>query len=97
MQELVLIIHILAATCLVCLVLIQHGKGADMGAGFGSGASGTMFGSSGSIPFLIKVTTLIAVIFFVTSVLLGVMVAKQTKLSYEQQIPTVPVMPSETA
>ncbi|CAL7960001.1 preprotein translocase subunit SecG [Gammaproteobacteria bacterium] len=79
MQEIIFIIHILAALCLVFLVLIQHGKGADVGAAFGSGASNTMFGGIGSVPFLIKVTTLIAAIFFATSVTLGVIVAKQAK------------------
>jgi preprotein translocase subunit SecG len=79
MQEIIFIIHIMAALCLVFLVLIQHGKGADAGAAFGSGSSNTMFGSIGSVPFLIKVTTLIAAIFFVTSIMLGVMVAKQVK------------------
>ncbi len=79
MQELVFIIHILAAVFLVGLVLLQHGKGADAGAAFGSGASNTMFGSIGSVPFLIKITALIAAIFFATSIVLGVMVAKQAK------------------
>ena len=79
MQEIIFIIHILAAICLICLVLIQHGKGADMGAGFGTGASNTIFGSIGSVPFLIKITALIAAIFFATSITLGVMVAKQAK------------------
>ena len=92
MQEIVFIIHIVAAFCLVCLVLIQHGKGADMGAGFGSGASNTMFGSIGSVPFLIKVTTLVAAVFFVTSIMLGVIVAKQVK-----QAPVAPFEQSQTA
>ena len=79
MQEIIFIIHILAAICLVCLILMQHGKGADMGAAFGSGSSNTVFGSVGSVPFLLKVTTLIAAIFFATSITLGIMVAKQAK------------------
>lgn len=79
MQEIIFIVHILAAICLICLILVQHGKGADMGAAFGSGSSNTIFGSIGSVPFLLKITTLIAAIFFATSITLGVMVAKQTK------------------
>lgn len=79
MQEIIFIVHILAAICLVCLILMQHGKGADMGAAFGSGSSNTVFGSVGSVPFLLKVTTLIAAIFFATSITLGIMVAKQAK------------------
>jgi preprotein translocase subunit SecG len=93
MQEIVFIIHILAAVCLILLVLIQHGKGADMGAAFGSGASNTVFGSIGSVPFLIKVTTLIAAIFFATSVTLGVMVAKQAKQT--KMDTSIPMMPLE--
>jgi len=91
MQEIVFIIHILAAACLILLVLIQHGKGADMGAAFGSGASNTMFGSIGSVPFLIKVTTLIAAIFFATSITLAVMIAKQAKqTTTNTHMPMVP-------
>lgn len=100
MQEIIFVIHILAAICLVFLVLIQHGKGADVGAAFGSGASNTMFGSIGSVPFLIKVTTLIAAIFFATSITLGVMVAKQAKqTTVKTHMPTAPFeqtqMPSD--
>jgi preprotein translocase subunit SecG len=79
MQEIVFIIHIFAVVGLICLVLMQHGKGADMGAAFGSGASNTMFGSTGSVSFFTKLTAVIAFIFFVTSITLGVMVAKQSK------------------
>ena len=83
MQELVFIIHILSIVALVGLVLVQHGKGADMGAAFGSGASNTMFGSMGSISFFAKITAIIAAIFFATSITLGVMVAKQAKQTSE--------------
>jgi preprotein translocase subunit SecG len=77
MQPLLFIIHILAAAALVSLVLMQHGKGADVGAAFGSGASNTMFGSHGSTPFLIKVTAGIAAVFFITSLGLGLLIGKQ--------------------
>jgi preprotein translocase subunit SecG len=91
MQEIIFIIHILAAICLICLVLIQHGKGADMGAAFGSGASNTVFGGIGSIPFLIKVTAVVAALFFTTSIMLGVVVAKKVKQeSISKQIPAMP-------
>jgi preprotein translocase subunit SecG len=79
MQELVFVIHILSILALVGLVLLQHGKGADMGAAFGSSASNTMFGSIGTISFFAKLTGSIAVIFFATSIALGVMMAKQAK------------------
>ena len=96
MQEIVFIIHIVAAVALIGLVLIQHGKGADAGAAFGSGASGTIFGSMGTMPFLIKLTALIAAIFFTTSVTLGVMVAKQAKneAPITSSVPVGPMAPS---
>ena len=52
MQTLVLVVHVLAAIGIVVLVLLQHGKGADMGAAFGSGSAGSLFGSSGAANFL---------------------------------------------
>lgn len=71
MQQLLLVIHLIACISIVVLVLIQHGKGADAGAAFGSGASGTVFGSQGTGAFLLKVTTAIAIVFFATSVTLA--------------------------
>lgn len=79
MQQIILIIHVLAAVCLIALVLLQHGKGADAGAAFGSGASQTMFGSVGSVPFLVKVTAILAALFFITSLTLGYLTAQQAK------------------
>jgi len=93
MQEIIFVVHILSVVGLICLVLVQHGKGADMGAAFGSGASNTMFGSAGSISFFTKLTALIAAIFFATSVTLGVMIAKQAKQAAASSL--VPVAPIE--
>lgn len=70
MQSLVLIVHVALAIGVIGLVLIQHGKGADAGAAFGSGASGTVFGSRGSASFLTRMTTALAALFFVTSLAL---------------------------
>ena len=67
MQTLVLVIHVIAALGVIGLVLLQHGKGADAGAAFGSGASGSVFGSAGSANFLSRATALFALIFFLTS------------------------------
>jgi len=67
METLVWIIHLLIAAALIGLVLLQHGKGADMGAAFGSGASGSLFGASGSANFLSRATAVLATVFFVTS------------------------------
>ena len=67
MQHILLVIHTLVALLLIVLVLVQQGKGAEAGASFGAGASGSMFGSKGATPFLVKVTTVLAVMFFATS------------------------------
>ena len=77
MQQLLTILHILIAVCVILLVLIQRGKGSDMGAGFGSGASGTMFGSQGATPFLVKLTATLAILFFLSSSLLSFVIGKQ--------------------
>lgn len=72
MQLFILVLHVLAAIALIALVLLQYGKGADVGASFGSGSSNTMFGSQGPMPFLVKLTVTIAAIFFITSLTLGI-------------------------
>jgi preprotein translocase subunit SecG len=77
MYQIVLFIHVFLAVALIGLVLIQHGKGADIGAAFGSGASGTVFGSQGSGGFLFKLTGGIAMAFFATSLALGYIVSTQ--------------------
>lgn len=59
--------HVLTAIVVIVLVLLQHGKGADMGAAFGSGSSGSLFGASGSATFLSRATAVVAAIFFATS------------------------------
>ena len=71
MQTAILTIHIILAVILIILVLVQQGKGADAGAAFGSGASSTVFGARGSATFMNKVTTVIALSFFVTSLSLA--------------------------
>ncbi len=67
MEILILVIHVLTAAAIIGFVLLQHGKGADMGAAFGSGASGSLFGASGSANFLSRTTAILAVVFFLTS------------------------------
>lgn len=71
MEKLILVIHVLAALGVIGLVLLQHGKGADMGASFGSGASGSLFGVSGSSNFMSRATAICVVIFFATSLTLA--------------------------
>lgn len=92
MQPIIFVIHVLSALTLIGLVLIQHGKGADMGAAFGSGASQTVFGSQGSTPFLTKLTALIAGIFFVSCLALGYLNAQAANeaqsITTSLQLPT---------
>jgi len=67
MEQLILIAHLLIALAIIGLILLQQGKGAEMGASFGAGASQTLFGSDGSGNVLTKVTAILATAFFVTS------------------------------
>jgi preprotein translocase subunit SecG len=73
MENIVLVIHVLAACGVIGLVLLQHGKGADMGASFGSGASGSLFGVSGSSNFMSRATAGFVIVFFMTSLTLAYM------------------------
>jgi len=107
MQEVVLIIHVIVAVFLVALILLQQGKGADAGAAFGGGSSQSVFGSSGSATFLTRLTSILATIFFVTSLSLAYFLNKEIKPSsitekstveapaeaQSQQIPAVPKVP----
>lgn len=74
-----LVIYLLAALGVIGLVLIQQGKGADMGASFGAGASNTVFGAGGSGNFLTRTTAILATVFFIASLLLGRMSTHQTE------------------
>jgi preprotein translocase subunit SecG len=78
MELLILILHILAAIAICGLVLLQHGKGADVGAAFGSGASGSVFGASGSANFLSRATATLALVFFLTSLALTYVSSRKT-------------------
>lgn len=75
-QQFILVFHLILAFTLIGLVLVQHGKGADAGAAFGSGASGTVFGSAGSGNFLTHLTTTIACLFAITSISLTLLANK---------------------
>ena len=70
--------HVLLAIVLIILVLLQHGKGADMGAAFGSGSAGSLFGASGSATFLSRATSFVAALFFATSMSLTYLSVNQT-------------------
>ncbi len=93
MEFLLLIVHILVAATVVGLVLLQHGKGADMGAAFGSGSSGSLFGASGSANFMSRATAALATVFFLTSMGLTYFVGQkhETRL-----VPGAKPVPSQT-
>lgn len=67
LESILLVVHLLVAVAVCGFVLLQHGKGADMGAAFGSGASGSLFGAAGSANFLSRTTAILAAIFFLSS------------------------------
>lgn len=69
--SILLAVQMLAAVAMIGLILVQHGKGADMGAAFGSGSSGSLFGASGSANFLSRTTAVLATVFFVCTLLLA--------------------------
>ena len=71
MQTILVVLHLFLAIGIVTLVLLQHGKGADAGAAFGSGASATVFGAQGSASFLSRATGIMATLFFLTSMTLA--------------------------
>ncbi len=71
LHTVVLVTHVLIAALIVALVLLQRGKGADAGTGFGAGASGTVFGARGSATFFSRATAVLATLFFVTSLALA--------------------------
>jgi preprotein translocase subunit SecG len=76
---LILVIDVIVALCIIGLVLLQHGKGADVGAAFGSGASGSLFGASGSANFLSRTTAILAVVFFLTTFILAYIVTHKPR------------------
>ena len=103
MYSLILAINVLSGLGVIGLVLMQHGKGADMGAAFGSGSSGSLFGASGSSNFLSKATGVLAAVFFITCLGLNYLAGKQPhtgsvvdsiKVEQKSEIPGGPVAPA---
>lgn len=70
LKTLIIVVQLLSALGVIGLVLLQHGKGADMGAAFGSGASGSLFGATGSANFLSRTTAVLAAVFFISTLAL---------------------------
>jgi preprotein translocase subunit SecG len=77
----VIVLHVVIALVIIGLVLLQHGKGADMGSGFGGGASASLFGATGSANFLSRATAVLATIFFLTSLGLAYIATTKPKSS----------------
>src|SRR5689334_24889123 len=80
-KTLLVLVQVLSALGVIGLVLLQHGKGADVGAAFGSGASGSLFGASGSANFLSRTTAVLAVGFFLTTFTLAYLVTHKPRAS----------------
>jgi len=105
MFSIVLAVHLFTAFILIVLVLLQQGKGADAGANFGGGSAQSVFGSSGSSGFLLRVTAVVATLFFVTSLTLAYLGAQQAKgyqsvtqkvnaqPAEQSEVPTAPIVP----
>lgn len=91
METLVWVVHIIVAVSVIGLVLLQHGKGADMGAAFGSGSSGSLFGATGSANFLSRTTAILASLFFLTSLGLAYFGLQQHKPTSVLDRTTAPV------
>jgi preprotein translocase subunit SecG len=89
LQTIVLIVHVGVALLIVGLVLLQRGKGAEAGTGFGAGASGTVFGARGSANFLSRSTGLLATVFFITSLALAYLSTQRTEPDSLLERPTV--------
>jgi len=96
MSTFIVVIQVLSALAIIGLVLLQHGKGADMGAAFGSGASGSLFGATGSSNFLSKSTAIAAAIFFAATLALAFVGNKRAPVS-GGVMENLPVAPATTA
>jgi len=108
LHSILMVIHLVSATCIVALVLVQRGKGADAGAGFGAGASGTVFGARGATTALSRATAILAAVFMVTSLALAYTGTRSAgpatesvleKLAGQDSagVPAVPAVPAQSA
>lgn len=91
MVTLLTVTHVVVCVFLIIIVLLQHGKGADMGASFGGGSGQTVFGTDGPLPLLNKITTASAIIFMVTSVTLAYYSANMSKGSIMKDVRIAPI------
>ncbi len=90
LYNIIIIIQVLSALAIIVLVLMQHGKGADMGAAFGAGSSGSIFGASGSSNFMSKSTAVAAIIFFVSTLAMAYLAPVQSSVIEKLQSVTTP-------
>jgi len=99
--NLIIVVHVVVALAIIGLVLLQHGKGADMGSGFGGGASSSLFGATGSANFLSRATAVLATAFFILSLALAYLATSQPRVppktsstpgSTGRMVPTSPAM-----
>jgi preprotein translocase subunit SecG len=103
LEPILLILHVMVAAGICVLVLLQHGKGADMGAAFGSGSSGSLFGAAGSANFLSRSTAALATVFFLSSLALTYFGAQRSvpagaeRSIMDQQAPKAGDVPSAPA
>ena len=96
MYEALLVVFLIVAIALVALIMLQQGKGADMGASFGAGASGTLFGSSGSANFMTRTTAILATLFFIISLVLGNINSNKTSKGSEWENMRAPAKTEQT-
>ena len=92
MENFILVVHVLIAIAMTGFILLQQGKGAEMGASFGAGSSQTVFGSAGSAGFLTKATAVLALIFFATSITLAIFAKKKVEQVAMPFIPAAAVV-----
>jgi len=97
MSILLVVIHVVVCVALIMIVLLQTGKGADMGAAFGGGSSQTLFGSTGASTFLSKATTVAAIVFMLTSLILAYMSGGKTSSSVVSDAPAPIEQPAQPA
>lgn len=96
--KIIIAVQVLSALAIIGLVLMQHGKGADMGAAFGAGASGSLFGATGSSNFLSRSTAIAAIIFFVATLAMAYMGHRPApKATVTDQLETMTVAPAQQA
>jgi len=99
LNNLLMIVQVLSALGVIVLVLMQHGKGADMGAAFGSGSSGSLFGATGSANFLSRTTGVLATVFFVCTLALALLANKRpeapTSVMQGASQPAAPAAPAD--